>query len=48
MPVFLITVFSKGEKANLTKSERIDLGKITKRIVERYQGPIRKMGEAND
>lgn len=29
-PVFLITVFGKGEKDNLTKGERNDLAKLTK------------------
>ena len=30
VPVFLLTVFGKGEKANLTKAERNQLGKMTK------------------
>src|SRR5689334_15412150 len=30
IPVFLITVFGKGDKDNLTKAERNDLAKLTK------------------
>lgn len=30
VPVFLLTVFGKNEKANLTKGERNDLAKLTK------------------
>lgn len=37
MPVFLITVFSKGEKANLTKQERNALASMTKQIVDAYK-----------
>lgn len=33
-PVYLITVFGKGEKANLTKSERNGLAKIAKVLAE--------------
>lgn len=33
-PVYLITVFGKGEKANLTKGERNSLAKIAKAIVD--------------
>lgn len=36
MPVFLITVFGKGEKSNLTKGERNALRKLTKLISEEY------------
>lgn len=36
-PVFLITVFGKNEKANLTKSERNDLAKLAKRLVEGFR-----------
>jgi hypothetical protein len=40
MPVYLITVFGKGEKANLTKRERNGLREITKLIVSEYQGRV--------
>ena len=36
MPVFLLTVFAKGEKVDLTKAECNALRKITKAIVEAY------------
>lgn len=36
MPVFLITVFGKGEKSNLSKTERNGLREITKKIVSEY------------
>jgi hypothetical protein len=36
MPVFLITVFSKGDKANLSKAERNGLRELTKAIVTEY------------
>jgi hypothetical protein len=41
MPVFLITVFSKGDRANLSKKERNQLGAITKLIVEEYRVRVR-------
>lgn len=36
LPVFLLTVFGKGEKANLTKSESNALAKLTKVLTETY------------
>ena len=36
-PVFLITVFSKGERANLSQSERNNLRAMTKVIVAEYR-----------
>jgi hypothetical protein len=36
IPVFLLTVFGKGEKDNLTKAERNDLAKLVKVLVETY------------
>lgn len=36
MPLFLLTVFSKGEKANLTKSERNELATFTSLLVKNY------------
>lgn len=32
MPIFLLTVFGKNEKASLTKNERNDLATLTKRL----------------
>ena len=34
VPVFLLTVFGKNEKASLTKSERNDLAALTKRLTD--------------
>jgi len=34
VPVFLITVFSKGERANLSRSECNRLEKLTRRLVD--------------
>ena len=36
MPLFLLTVFGKGEKANLSKIERNELAKFTKRLLQHY------------
>ena len=36
MPVFLLTVFGKGEKANLSEGEKGQLAKLTKTLLERY------------
>lgn len=38
MPVFLLTVFGKGEKDNLTKAERNELTKVTKILRASYKG----------
>jgi hypothetical protein len=40
LPVFLITVFGKGEKSNLSKSERNRLRDITKAIVDEYRSKV--------
>ena len=45
LPVFLITVFSKGERSNLTKSERNRLGATTKAIVKEYQSKVAEMAK---
>ncbi len=37
-PLFLLSLFGKGEKANLTKSERNDLAKLTSLLVKNYRG----------
>lgn len=44
LPVFLLTVFSKGEKANLTKGERNQLAAYTKVITDTYRDRIVKVG----
>ena len=38
MPLFLLTVFGKGEKANLSKSERNELAKFTSLLIKQYGG----------
>ena len=38
MPLFLLTLFGKGEKANLTKTERNDLAKFTSVLIKNYGG----------
>lgn len=38
MPLFLLTLFGKGEKANLSKSERNDLAKPTSLLIRNYGG----------
>lgn len=43
MPVFLITAFGKGQKVNLTKSERNELKKLTTAIKEAYSERVYKL-----
>ncbi len=38
IPLFLLTLFGKGEKSNLTKSERNDLSKLIPLILKNYGG----------
>ncbi len=38
IPLFLLSIFGKGEKANLTKSERNTLAKLTSILVNNYRG----------
>ena len=38
MPLFLLTLFGKGEKANLTKTESNDLAKFTSLLIKNYGG----------
>ncbi len=38
MPLFLLTVFGKGEKTNLTKGERNELTKFTSQLIKNYGG----------
>jgi hypothetical protein len=44
IPVFLLTVFSKGEKANLSKSERGALAELTKQLAASYRGKVVAVG----
>lgn len=45
MPLFLLTVFSKGERSDLTQKERNALKDMTKVLVETYADRVRKVGE---
>jgi hypothetical protein len=45
VPVFLITVFSKGDRANLSMSERNALGGITKELAAEYRRKIVQVGD---
>lgn len=45
MPVFLITVFSKGEKSTLTGKEATALKAITKNIVAEYKNRVASLAE---
>jgi hypothetical protein len=38
MPLFLLTVFGKGEKANLSKAERNELANYTNLLLKHYGG----------
>ena len=38
LPVFLLTVFGKAEKSNLSKAERNELAKLTRLLVQNYGG----------
>lgn len=38
MPLFILTLFAKGEKANLSKSERNELAKLAQIIRMHYAG----------
>ena len=38
MPVFLLTVFAKNEKANLSQAERNELAKLVQVLVATYGG----------
>ncbi len=38
MPLFLLTVFGKGEKASLSKAERNELAKFTSLLIQNYGG----------
>ena len=38
IPLFLLTVFGKGEKANISKSERNELSKLSSLLLKKYGG----------
>lgn len=38
MPMFLLTLFGKGEKANLSLAERSDLSKLTSLLLTQFGG----------
>jgi len=38
IPLFLLTLFGKGEKPNLSKSERNELAKFTTLLIKNYGG----------
>ena len=38
MPLFLLTLFGKGKKANLSDSERNDLSKLASFLIKNYRG----------
>ncbi len=38
MPMFLLTVFGKGEKSNLSKAERNELAQLTRILRKFYEG----------
>jgi hypothetical protein len=47
LPLFLVTVFSKGDRADLSKAERNKLHDITKSIVNEYRARV-KVANATD
>ena len=36
MPIFLVTVFAKNEKDNLSKTEQAEVVKLSKRLLDMY------------
>lgn len=38
IPLFLLTIFGKGEKENLSKTEQIELSKLVKLLIATYKG----------
>ncbi len=46
LPVFLLTVFGKGEKANLTMAERNGLAVLTGTLADTYRKKVVNMGAA--
>ena len=46
LPVFLLTVFGKGDKANLTQREKQLLASLTKTLADTYRKKVVNMGSA--
>jgi hypothetical protein len=46
MPVYLITIFSKGTKPNLTRAEQNELKAVGKLIVAAYKGRVTALRRA--
>jgi hypothetical protein len=44
VPVFLLSVFAKGERADLSKAERNALAQLTKMLVDSYRAGPGKPG----
>lgn len=44
LPVFLITVFSKGERSDLSEAEKHTLKRMTHELVETYKNKVVKVG----
>lgn len=45
VPVFLLTVFSKGERANLTKAEKNSLRTLTQTLVASLTAKVVRLGK---
>jgi len=43
VPVFLLSVYGKGAKANLTKAERNELAKLLPKIAEAYRANVKEL-----
>lgn len=43
LPLFLLTVFAKGDRANLSKAERNSLGDLCKILVAEYRKKVVKV-----
>ncbi len=43
IPLFLLAVFSKGDRSNLSKAEQNSLGELTKTILAQYRGSVVKV-----
>ena len=45
VPVFLLAIYGKGEKANLTKGERNELAVVLPLLAAEYRRPTKRTGE---
>lgn len=48
LPIFLITVFGKSQKVNLTKAERNALSGMTKAIVEEHERRVQPLAASGE